>query len=263
MPSAAPPGDASPPSARGASRDPVGTSSREGRILIIIPTYNERENLPAIVAAVAPVVPADFLVVDDNSPDGTGEVADQMAAADPRVKVLHRAGKLGLGTAYLAGFRYALEHGYDFVFEMDADFSHDPQYLGPMLDAARSGADMVIGSRWVQGGGTMNWGIARQVLSRGGSFYARTILGVGTRDLTSGFICYRRRLLESIDLDAVRSNGYSFQIEMKYRALRGGFRVVEVPITFVDRRIGASKMSRRIFLEALTMVWKMRLGRRG
>ena len=233
------------------------------RVLILIPTYNERENLPAIVAAVEPVIDCDFLVIDDNSPDGTGQIADEMAAKDPRVKVMHRAGKLGLGTAYLAGFRRAIDDGYDYVFEMDADFSHDPKYLQPMLERARAGADMVIGSRWVKGGGTENWTLSRKAISRGGSLYARTILGVKLRDVTAGFICYRRQLLEALDLGSVQSNGYSFQIEMKYRAVRGGFRVEEVPIVFVDRRVGASKMSRKIFLEALSMVWKLRFGIKG
>jgi dolichol-phosphate mannosyltransferase len=230
------------------------------KVLIILPTYNERENLPSIIAAVEAVFPADFLVIDDNSPDGTGALADEIAARDPRVKVMHRPGKLGLGTAYIAGFRRALADGYDYVFEMDSDFSHDPKYLQPMLDAARAGADLVIGSRYVEGGGTPNWGVGRKIISRGGSLYARTILGLPIRDFTAGFLCYRRRVLEAIDLESVRSSGYSFQIEMKYRAVQKGFRVEEVPIVFFDRRVGASKMSRRIFLEALTMVWKLRLG---
>ena len=228
---------------------------------MLIPTYNERENLPAIVAAAQRhLADADFLIIDDGSPDGTGEVADGMAAADPHVKVLHRPGKQGLGTAYLAGFRHALDDGYDFVFEMDADFSHDPRYLPQLLSAARTGADLVVGSRYVDGGGTENWGLGRKAISRGGSLYARTILGVHIRDLTSGFICYRRATLEGLALDRIASNGYSFQIEMKYRALLAGFRVVEVPIVFVDRRVGASKMSRAIFVEALTRVWQLRLG---
>ena len=231
------------------------------RVLIIIPTYNEKENLPAIIAAVEPVFTCDFLIVDDNSPDGTGRLADDLAARDPRVKVMHRAGKQGLGTAYVAGFRLAIAESYDYVFEMDADFSHDPKYLQPMLDRARAGADMVIGSRYVTGGGTVNWGIGRQIISRGGGLYARTILGIPIRDVTAGFICYRRRALEAIELGTVQSNGYSFQIEMKYRAVKQGFRVEEHPIVFEDRRVGASKMSRKIFLEALTMVWKIRLGR--
>ena len=232
------------------------------RVLIIIPTYNERENLPAIVAAVEPIFACDFLIVDDNSPDGTGQLADEMAARDPRVKVMHRAGKQGLGTAYVAGFGFAIREQYDYVFEMDADFSHDPKYLQPMLDRAKAGAEMVVGSRYVEGGGTVNWGIGRQIISRGGGLYARTILGLSIRDLTAGFICYRRRTLESIDLSTVQSNGYSFQIEMKFRAVKQGFRVEEHPIVFEDRRVGASKMSRRIFVEALTMVWKIRLGHR-
>lgn len=231
------------------------------RVLIIVPTYNERENLAALVAAALAELPgADLLVIDDGSPDGTGALADALAAENPHVKVVHRSGKLGLGTAYLAGFRHALAHGYDFVFEMDADFSHDPKYLPALWQRAREGADMVVGSRYVSGGGTINWGIGRQIISRGGSLYARTILGVGVRDLTSGFICYRRAALEGIALDRIRSNGYSFQIEMKYRALKAGFHLVEVPIVFIDRRVGASKMSRAIFLEALTRVWKLRWG---
>jgi dolichol-phosphate mannosyltransferase len=229
------------------------------RVLIIVPTYNEKDNLEPIIAAVEQALPvADFLVIDDNSPDGTGQLADALAARDPKVKVMHRPGKLGLGTAYLAGFRRALDDGYDYVFEMDADFSHDPKYLAPMLEVARTEGDMVVGSRYVAGGGTENWGALRKVISQGGSLYARTVLGVSTRDLTSGFICYRRALLEGIGLDTIRSNGYSFQIEMKYRAQKAGYRVVEHPIVFVDRRVGSSKMSRKIFVEALTMVWKMR-----
>ena len=230
------------------------------RVLIIIPTYNERSNLPPLVDQIHQVLPAaDLLIVDDNSPDGTGLLAEAMAAKDKRVQVLRRAGKLGLGTAYLAGFRHALQRGYDFIFEMDADFSHDPSYLPQMLEAAKERADLVIGSRRVPGGGTENWGLGRRLISSGGSLYARTILGIGVRDLTSGFKCFRRQVLEAIDLEAVHSEGYSFQIEMTYRALCLGFRVAEVPIVFVDRRVGQSKMSRRIFVEALLMVWKLRM----
>jgi dolichol-phosphate mannosyltransferase len=230
--------------------------------LVIIPTYNEREN----VAAIAPRVLAEsadleILFVDDNSPDGTGALLDEMAAAQPRLHVLHRAGKLGLGTAYVEGFRWGLARGYEYLLEMDADFSHDPRYLPGMIDRAKAGADMVIGSRYVEGGGTVNWGIGRQIISRGGGFYARTVLGVPIRDLTAGFICYRRRVLESVDLSTVRSSGYGFQIEMKYRVLKAGFRVEEMPIVFEDRRVGQSKMSKKILLEALTMVWKLRFGR--
>jgi dolichol-phosphate mannosyltransferase len=233
-----------------------------GRALIVVPTYNERDNVAEVVERFLAAAPsAELLFVDDNSPDGTGEVLDELAAANPRVHVLHRAGKLGLGTAYLDGFRWGLGRGYDYLVQMDADFSHDPAYLPEMLRLAEQGADMVIGSRYVDGGGTRNWGIGRKVLSRGGSLYARTILGVKIRDLTAGFICWRRRALEAIDLGAVKSNGYSFQIEMKYRALRAGLSVVETPIVFEDRRVGQSKMSRAIFVEALGMVWKLRLGR--
>jgi dolichol-phosphate mannosyltransferase len=232
-------------------------------VLVIVPTYNERDNLPAIVAAVHEQLPeADLLVVDDNSPDGTGQVADELAARDPQVKVLHRPGKQGLGTAYVAGFRWALAADYGYIFEMDCDFSHDPKYLPLLLEAARGGADLVLGSRYVAGGGTVNWGPMRKLISRGGSFYARTILGVGVRDLTGGFKCFRRKTLETIDLSTVSAQGYGFQIEMTYRAVKMGLRVDEVPIVFIDRRVGQSKMSRRIFLEALTLVWKLRLQQR-
>ena len=227
--------------------------------LIIIPTYNERENLKSLCDQVLTALPsADLLIVDDNSPDGTGQLADQMAAENQRINVLHRSGKLGLGTAYIAGFRYALSKGYEFVFEMDADFSHDPVYLPALLGAAKDGAGVVIGSRRVPGGGTENWGLGRQLISAGGSLYARTILGLDVRDLTSGFKCFRREVLAAIDLDAVRSNGYSFQIEMTYRAVRKGFSVAEVPIIFIDRRAGQSKMSSKIFAEAMGMVWRLR-----
>ena len=227
--------------------------------LIIIPTYNERENLKSLCDQVLTALPsADLLVVDDNSPDGTGQLADELAAQNPRIQVLHRSGKLGLGTAYIAGFRYALSKHYEFVFEMDADFSHDPVYLPALLGAAKDGAGVVIGSRRVPGGGTENWGLSRQLISAGGSLYARTILGLDVRDLTSGFKCFRREVLAAIDLDAVRSNGYSFQIEMTYRAVRKGFSVAEVPIIFIDRRAGQSKMSSKIFAEAMGMVWRLR-----
>lgn len=228
--------------------------------LVCIPTYNERDNLEPIVRAVLAADPrVDLLVVDDNSPDGTGPLADQLAAAEPRVRVLHREKKQGLGRAYLHAFRWALAEPYRYVIEMDADFSHDPRYLPTLLDTAIGGADLVLGSRYVEGGGTVNWGLGRKVISRGGSLYARSILGVRVRDLTGGFKCFDRRVLEALDLDAVQSSGYGFQIELTYRTLRKGFRVTEVPIIFEDRRVGQSKMSRRIFLEALTMVWKLRL----
>ncbi|MCE9575033.1 MAG: polyprenol monophosphomannose synthase [Deltaproteobacteria bacterium] len=235
------------------------------RALIVVPTYNERDNVREVATRFQAALPrADLLFVDDNSPDGTGALLDEIAAEAPRVHVLHRAGKLGLGTAYLDGFRWGLARGYAYLFEMDADFSHDPRYLPGMLALAEGGADVVVGSRYVDGGGTENWGVGRKVLSRGGSLYARTVLGIAIRDVTAGFICYRRAALEAIDFDAVKSNGYSFQIEMKYRALAAGLKVVETPIVFVDRRVGQSKMSRAIFAEALLMVWKLRMGvRRG
>ncbi len=230
------------------------------RVLIVVPTYNERDNVAEVVDRFLAAAPdAELLFVDDASPDGTGEVLDGIAATERRVHVMHRAGKLGLGTAYLDGFRWGLARGFELLLEMDADFSHDPRYLPDLLARARAGADVVVGSRYVAGGGTENWGLSRKLISRGGSLYARTILGVRVRDLTSGFICWRRRALEAIDLDSIASNGYSFQIEMKYRALRAGLRVEEVPIVFVDRRVGQSKMSRAIFLEALWVVWKLRL----
>ena len=228
------------------------------RACVVLPTYNEHENLPQIVAGIlAAARELDVLVVDDNSPDGTGLLADQLAVREPRVRVLHRERKEGLGRAYLAGFERALADGYGRILEMDADFSHDPARLPALLAASRQ-ADLVLGSRYVEGGGTVNWGIGRRALSRGGSFYARTILGLGVRDLTGGFKCFRREVLERIDLPSVRSSGYAFQIELTYRAMKRGFRVVEIPITFVDRRVGQSKMSRRIVAEALWMVWKIR-----
>jgi dolichol-phosphate mannosyltransferase len=231
------------------------------RAVICLPTYDERENLAPIIEAIHAAVPAvDVLVVDDDSPDGTGRLADEMAARDPRVKVLHRAAKEGLGRAYLAAFAWALQHGYGLVLEMDADFSHDPRYLPALLAAARD-ADLVLGSRNVPGGGTVNWGLGRRAVSRGGSLYARTILGVPVRDLTGGFKCFRREVLEAVDLASVECSGYAFQIELTYRAVRRGFRVVEVPIVFTDRRVGHSKMSRGIVLEAMRKVWSMRFSR--
>jgi dolichol-phosphate mannosyltransferase len=231
------------------------------RALICLPTYDERENLPAVVAAIHAAVPdVDVLVVDDGSPDGTGVLADGLASKDPRVKVLHRARKEGLGRAYLAGFAWALERGYGLVLEMDADFSHDPRYLPVLLERARK-ADLVLGSRWVPGGGTVNWGVGRKLVSRGGSAYARAILGVPVRDLTGGFKCFRREVLEAVDLPSVECSGYAFQIELTFRALKKGFTVAEVPIVFVDRRVGRSKMSRRIVLEAMWKVWAMRFSR--
>lgn len=227
--------------------------------LVIIPTYNERDNLEAISRAVlAADQRIDILVVDDNSPDGTGQLADALAKELPRIRVLHREKKEGLGRAYLHAFRWALEQGYQYILEMDADFSHDPKYLPQFLDEAERGADLVLGSRNIQGGGTVNWGPGRIIISKGGSLYARTILGVNVMDLTGGFKCFRRTVLESLQLDAVKSTGYAFQIELTYRALKAGFKVKEIPIVFEDRRVGQSKMSRKIFLEAIRMVWKLR-----
>jgi len=228
--------------------------------LVIVPTYNERDNLEAITAAILAADPRlDILVVDDNSPDGTGQLADTLAAAQPRIQVLHRAQKQGLGRAYIAAFEHALGMPYAFFFEMDADFSHDPKYLPRFLEAMDQGADVVLGSRRVPGGGTVNWGVGRQLISGGGSFYARRVLGIDIRDLTGGFKCFRRAVLETLDLDAVKSSGYAFQVELTYRAIRKGFAVREIPIVFEDRRVGQSKMSRKIFLEAMTMVWRLRL----
>ncbi len=229
------------------------------RVLIVTPTYNERDNLAAFLDGVFEVLPeAHCLVVDDASPDGTGALADQIAKVDDRVKVLHRPGKLGLGSAYLDAFRRGIADGYDLIFEMDTDLSHDPRYLPDFLEAFERGADVVIGSRNVPGGGVEGWGLGRHVLSKGGSLYSRTLLGLDVNDLTSGYKGFRRRVLEGLDLDSVRSEGYSFQIELTYRAVRKGFRVHEVPIVFVDRRAGQSKMSRRIFAEAVMMVPKLR-----
>ena len=228
------------------------------RALVCLPTYDERENLGPMIEAILAAVPqVDVLVIDDNSPDGTGRLADQIAAGEPRVQVLHRAGKEGLGRAYLAGFAWALARDYGLILEMDCDFSHDPTYLPGMLAAAAE-ADLVLGSRYVEGGGTVHWGALRKLISRGGSLYARTILGLTVRDLTGGFKCFRREVLEGIDLATVECTGYAFQIELTYRAVRRGFTVRELPIVFADRRVGHSKMSRRIVLEAIRKVWSIR-----
>lgn len=226
--------------------------------VVVIPTYNERINIADLVAQVLQQDKGfHVLIVDDNSPDGTGEVADQLAAENERVHVIHRPGKMGLGTAYVTGFRWALASPAKFIFEMDADFSHDPHML-PAFVRAIQDCDVVLGSRYVPGGGVRNWPLYRQLISRGGSWYARTILGVKIHDLTGGFKCFRRQVLETIDLDSIKTSGYAFQIEMTYRAILHGFRVKEIPIVFVDRLHGQSKMSRRIFLEAVWAVWKLR-----
>lgn len=231
----------------------------EYETLIIIPTYNELDNIVRLISRIHQTVPAaHVLVIDDNSPDGTGDAVEPLTKSDQRVFLLRRAGKLGLGTAYLTGFRYALERGYRYIFEMDADFSHDPGHLPAFLEAIR-GADLVLGSRYVPGGGVENWPLWRQMVSLGGSLYSRVILGLPYHDLTGGFKCFRRETLEALGLDSIYSEGYSFQIEMTYRASRKGFRIVEIPIVFRERAEGVSKMSRKIFLEAVLRVWQMRL----
>jgi dolichol-phosphate mannosyltransferase len=222
--------------------------------VVCLPTYNERENLAQMLRALGDKG-VHVLVIDDNSPDGTGQLADRLAEELDYVSVLHRPAKEGLGPAYIAGFRRALADGAELVLEMDCDFSHDPSDV-PRLVAAAGEADVALGSRYVAGGGVRNWGLLRRFISAGGSWYARVLLGISVRDLTGGFKCYRRRVLETIDLDAVHSKGYAFQIETTYRALRAGFRVVEVPITFADREDGVSKMSRTIVAEA---IWKVPL----
>lgn len=228
------------------------------RLLIVVPTYNEADNLPELVARVQQVVPgAHLLVVDDASPDGTADLAARLAARDERLHLLRRQGPRGLGLAYLDGFRWGLDHGYERLVEMDADLSHDPVHLPALLAALDAGADLAIGSRNVPGGAIHGWSLGRRLLSRGGSLYSRLILGLDVRDLTSGFKAYTRRAVEQ--LGPIASNGYSFQIETTYRVLQQGLRVVEVPIVFVDRRAGRSKMSRTIFVEAIWMVWKLRL----
>ena len=229
--------------------------------LIIIPTYNEKDNVEKLLALITETDPAaHILIVDDNSPDRTYEVIEGLMREKypGRLHLLKRAGKLGLGTAYIAGFKWALARDYDYIFEMDADFSHDPKYLPDFLAAIQKN-DLVLGSRYVQGGGVKNWGFLRRLISQGGSLYARTILGLSLRDLTGGFKCFRREVLAAIDLDGIKSNGYSFQIEMTYRASRKGFRIAETPIVFEDRQVGQSKMSRKIFIEAVVMVWRLRL----
>lgn len=228
------------------------------KTLIIVPTYNERENLPELVSQIFSEVPhTHILVVDDNSPDGTGALADGLAAADARVHVMHRAGKLGLGTAYIGGFKWALERDYERVFEMDADFSHQPKYLPTFLEKAEE-ADLVLGCRYMKGGGTEDWTFMRRMISKGGNLYARAVMGLRFKDLTGGFKCFRREVLEALELDAVKSRGYAFQIELTYRAHLAGFKIAEVPIIFPDRKLGQSKMSGRIVREAMLNVVKLR-----
>jgi dolichol-phosphate mannosyltransferase len=238
------------------------------RALVCLPTYNERENLEPMVRALGEQLDTTrdrVLVLDDNSPDGTGQIADELADELGWVDVLHRPGKAGLGPAYIAGFKHALAAGAELVLEIDCDFSHDPADVPRLIATCESGADVALGSRWVEGGGTVNWGTGRTIVSRGGSLYARLILGVGVRDLTGGFKCFRRAVLEQVDLDAIVAKGYGFQIETTYRALRTGFTVTEIPITFVDRRVGESKMNGSIVVEAMLQVpalrWRALRGR--
>jgi dolichol-phosphate mannosyltransferase len=228
------------------------------KAVVCLPTYNERENIEPMLRALGDKG-VRVLVIDDNSPDGTGELADRLAQELGYVDVLHRERKEGLGPAYLAGFRHALAGDAELVLEMDCDFSHDPDYVPRLIASVEDGADLALGSRYVPGGGVRNWGLLRRLISAGGSFYARIVLGVKVRDLTGGFKCYRRAVLEAIDLDAVDSKGYAFQIETTYRALRAGFEVVEVPITFADREVGGSKMSKAIVAEAIWKVPGLRL----
>jgi len=229
------------------------------RTLIVIPTYNEIENLKPLTDAIFEVVPqeVEVLVVDDGSPDGTGKLGDSIASQNPRFHMLHRSRKMGLGTAYVNGFKWGLEKGYEAFVEMDADFSHSPKYLSEMIQLLRSN-DVVIGSRYVKGGGTLNWGLGRRILSRGGSWYSRMILGARISDFTGGFNGWLKPVLESVDIDTLKSDGYSFQIELKYRAYLKGHKIFEFPILFEDRKVGKSKMNRRIVLEALRRVWGFR-----
>jgi dolichol-phosphate mannosyltransferase len=227
--------------------------------LIVVPTYNEIENLRSLVEAIVTLTPqnVEILIVDDGSPDGTGQLADTLAHQDHRIHVLHRPKKMGLGTAYLNGFKWGLEQNFEAFIEMDADFSHDPKYLGRMHELLMQ-HDVVIGSRYIEGGGTVNWGLGRKIISRGGSLYSRLILGAPIRDFTGGFNGWKRRVLESVDLPSLRSDGYSFQIELKYRAYLQKFDIMEFPIIFEDRKVGKSKMNRRIVFEALGRVWGFR-----
>ncbi len=229
------------------------------RAVVIIPTYNESDNLAKLVERVLAQDPRlDILVVDDGSPDGTGAIADRIAAENPRVHAIHRASKLGLGTAYIAGFRWALARDYDYIFEMDADFSHDPRKLPEFLEAIKN-ADLVLGSRYQDGQvNVVNWPMSRLFLSYSANIYARAVTGTPVFDATGGYKCFRRKVLESINLDEIQSNGYAFQIEMTFRAWKKGFRVVEIPIVFVDRTEGQSKMSKQIVREAVWMVWRLR-----
>jgi dolichol-phosphate mannosyltransferase len=232
------------------------------RALIVVPTYNERENIQPLIEAIFKIVPStvDVLVVDDGSPDGTGQLVAQLSQSNSRLNVLHRPKKMGLGTAYVHGFKWGLPRDYEAFIEMDADFSHNPDYLPTMIGCLTT-HDVAIGSRYVRGGGTVNWGLGRKLLSRAGSLYSRFILSASIRDFTGGFNGWRRQVIEAVDLDTLRSDGYSFQIELKYRAFLKGFQIVEFPITFEDRKVGKSKMNKRIVFEALARVWSFRRSR--
>ncbi len=229
------------------------------KAIVLVPTYNEKENIERIIPEILKQDDRlSVLVIDDSSPDGTGQIADRIASGNPRVLVLHRTKKEGLGQAYIAGFRWALERDFDYVFEMDADFSHDPKYLPDFLKAIAD-ADIVLGSRYISGVNVVNWPMMRLLLSYYANVYSRIVTGMPLRDATGGFKCFKRRVLEAIDLGEVRSNGYSFQIEMSYRAFKKGFKIIEIPIVFVDRTAGQSKMSKKIVREAILMVWRLRL----
>jgi len=229
------------------------------RALIIFPTYNEKENIEKIIKAVLPLdTRIHVLVVDDNSPDGTGEIVERLAKSDSRINVLHRENKQGLGRAYIAGFKWGIERKFNYIFEMDADFSHDPEFVKDFLDAIKD-VDLVLGSRYISGVNVINWPMSRLLLSYFANVYTRIITGMPVRDATGGFKCFRREVLEAIDLDAVKSNGYTFQIEVSMRAWKKGFEIKEIPIVFTDRQEGASKMSKKIIREAIWMVWYLRL----
>ncbi len=229
------------------------------KTLVIIPTYNESENIGRIVPLVLGKHPSiNVLIVDDNSPDGTGRIADSMSKENDRIFVIHRQNKAGLGTAYLTGFKFALDKGYDLIFEMDCDFSHDPEYIPHFLDAVQN-ADLVLGSRYISGVNVINWPMSRLLLSYYANVYSRIVTGLPVKDATGGFKCFRREVLEAIELDQVKSNGYSFQIEMSFRAWKKGFRIKEIPIVFEDRKEGQSKMSKKIVREAIWMVWRLRI----
>lgn len=229
------------------------------RCLVVIPTFNEADNVPQLLPVILKLGDHfNVLVVDDGSPDGTAKLVKEMQKTEPRIHLIERPGKMGLGTAYVAGFKYALSNGFDFIFEMDADFSHDPQELPRLLEKAQT-YDLVIGSRYITGVNVINWPLRRLILSYGANVYTRIITGMPVRDATGGYKCFRRRVLESIDLDAIHSNGYAFQIEMNFKTWRKGFKVHEIPIVFVDRRNGVSKMSKHIVYEAVWMVWRLKI----